>query len=249
MGLVPVSRSNEKQCTGNYFFSIDSGVKLIFVFALILSPSLAHSDEQDPKPAVAADPAAEKQSLTSQSLLGTIVPKGVQWAPPTGQQRWNVLKTKAFVGPGAYFRAFGAAAGDQNSNRPRDWGQGGGAYAKRVANRWAVFTLQDSAEAGLSAVAGYETRYVRCNCEGGLKRMGHALQFNFVTFDSKGHKVPNWPKFVSAYGVGMLSTTWTPNSKWSAEGLNRGNSQIYFGVFFNIIREFSPDIAKAFKRR
>lgn len=233
----------------NVNFSISSVVKHFVLLGLLVLAGVAQADEQEQKPVAEPAKPAEKQSVTSQSLMGTIVPKDVAWSAPTGQQRWEVLKTKAFVGPGAYFRAFGAAAGDQSSNRPRDWGQGADAYAKRVANRWAVFTLQDSAEAGLAAAAGYEPRYVRCKCEGGMKRMGHAMAWNFVTYDSKGRTVPNWPKFVSAYGVGMLSTTWTPNSKWSAEGLNRGNSQLYFGVFFNIIREFSPDIAKAFKRR
>jgi hypothetical protein len=178
-----------------------------------------------------------------------VLPKEVEWKPVTSTQRWEIYRDKTFQSPGAYFRAFGAAAGDQMNDRPVAWEQGLKGYSRRVGQRFITFTLQDSAESGLAAAAGYDPRYVRCRCTGAGARIGHAFKMNFLTLDSSGKKVFNWPKFAGAYGVGMLSTTWVNEYKWSSQGLQAGNSQLYFGVLFNVVREFGPEIKRKFKRK
>jgi hypothetical protein len=182
-------------------------------------------------------------------MFGTTVLRTDEWKPPTSEVRWRVYSQKVVTGPGAYFRAFGSALGDQSANRPAEWGQGWDAYGKRAGNRFLTFTLQDSAEAGLSAAAGYEPRYVQCKCDGFLKRLGHAAKWNSVTYDNSGKTVFNWPKFVAAYGVGVLSTTYTPQTKWSAEGIRNGNAQLYFGVAFNLVKEYVPDLIRKVRKK
>lgn len=178
-----------------------------------------------------------------------ILPKEVEWKPVTSEQRWKIYRDKTYSSPGAYFRSFGAAAGDQLNKQPPSWPQGLEGYSRRVGQRFVTFTLQDSAEAALSGAIGYEPRYVRCKCEGAGRRLGHAIQMNFLTFDHNGKKVVHWPKFAGAYGAGLLSTTWVKDYKWSAQGIQAGNSQIYFGVVLNIVREFGPELKRVFKRK
>ena len=72
---------------------------------------------------------------------------------------------------------------------------------------------------------------------------------NFLTLNREGKQVFNWPKFAGAYSAGMASTTWVNEYKWSAEGLQAGNSQLYFGALFNLVREFGPELKRAFKRK
>ncbi len=59
-----------------------------------------------------------------------------------------------------------------------------------------TYSLQDTVGQGLSATVGYEMRYIQCKCTGFLPRFGHALAWNFVTYNSEGKKVFNWPSLV-----------------------------------------------------
>lgn len=107
--------------------------------------------------------------------------------------------------------------------------------SKRYGNTFLTFTLQDSAGHALSAATGYEVRYVQCKCTGLLPRIGHALLFNIVTLDQNGKRVFNWPAIGGAYAVGMLSARYTPNQKWSAEGIQAGNTAFAFGFGSSLI--------------
>jgi len=179
----------------------------------------------------------------------TVLSKEDEWKAVTSQQRWQIYRDKTFASPGSYFRSFGGAIGEQMTNQPPSWGQGWDAYGQRVGQRFITFTMQDSAEAALSAAAGYDPRYLRCKCSGGGKRVAHAFKMNFFTVNREGRNVFDWPKFVGAYSVGMASTTWVRDYKWSAQGFQAGNSQLYFGVLFNVIREFSPEIRRGLRRK
>lgn len=177
------------------------------------------------------------------------VPKEMEWKPLTSSQRWQIYRNRTYSSPGAYFRALTSAGMDQLRDRPESWPQGMEGYSRRVGHRFVTFTLQSSAEAGLSAAAGYEQRYVRCKCAGAGSRVAHAFKMNFVTLNREGNYVFAWPRFVSAYGVGMLSPTWVKEQKWSAQGLRAGNSQFYFGGLFNVVREFGPEIKRVLRRK
>ncbi|MBM3763163.1 MAG: hypothetical protein FJW36_23330 [Acidobacteria bacterium] len=161
----------------------------------------------------------------------TILPKEIEWKPVRREQRWKIYRDKTFASSGAYFRALGAASGDQASDRPLSWPQGFEGYSRRVGQRFITFTMQDSLEAGLSAAAGFEPRYVRCKCTGAGRRFAHATKMNFLTYDAAGKQVVNWPKMVGAYGAGMVSTTWVRDDKWSAQGIQAGNTQLSCGIF------------------
>lgn len=179
----------------------------------------------------------------------TILAKEVEWKPVTSAQRWQIYRNNTYESTGAYTRVVITAGLDQWRDRPPSWPQGMEGYGRRVGQRFATFTLQDSAEAGLTAIAGYEPRYVRCKCSGVKARVAHAIKMNFLTLDRNGNNAFDWPKFASAYGVGMLATTWVNDYKWSAQGIQSGNSQLYFGVAFSIAREFGPEIKKVFRRK
>ena len=176
----------------------------------------------------------------SDMLVGTRVPRSLDWSPPTNEERVRVWWRGIAASPGSYIRATISSGMSHLSNSPADYGQGWGAFGKRYGNTFVTYALQDTAAQGLAAAAQYEMRYIQCKCTKVLPRIGHALAFNFVTYNHEGKKVFNWPSIAGGYAVGMLSTQYTPNQKWTAQGLQSGNSAIYFGFASSLLQEFTP---------
>ena len=182
-------------------------------------------------------------------LVGTRVPRGMTWSPPTKEERLRVLWRGLALSPGAYIRSTFTATSHHLDNKPKDYGQGWGAYGKRNLNSFATYSLQDVAAEGLAAASGYEMRYIQCKCTKVLPRIGHALWFNLVTYNHEGKTVVNWPNIVGSYSVGMLSTSYTPNQKWSAQGIQIGNSAMAFGFVSSLLQEFTPGKLFRFRKK
>ena len=223
-------------------------------FALFLCPVLFAQDSiQEPEPQQSEDlpKPVDASNITKPSqsdmLVGTRVPRNLIWSPPTNQERLRVWWRGIAASPGSYIRATITAGTNHLSNTPTDFGQGWDAFGKRYVNTFATYALQDTAAQGLAAIAHYEMRYIQCKCSDVKGRIAHAIAFNFVTFDKKGKTVFNWPSIVGGYAVGMLSTSYTPNQKWSAGGVQAGNSAIYFGFASSLLQEFTP--SKIFSHR
>lgn len=200
-------------------------------------------------PLLAQDASNITQPTQADMLVGTRVPKDMEWRTPTAEERWRVLFRNLALSPGAYIRTGLTASVHHLENEPRDYGQGWLAYGKRNLNTYATYSLQDMATAGLAASAGYEMRYVQCKCTGVLPRLGHAFAFSFVTLNREGKKVLKWPKIVGNYGVGMLSTHYTPNQKWSAQGIQMGHNAMAFGILSSVLQEFTPSQLLFWKKK
>ena len=89
----------------------------------------------------------------------TILAKEVEWRPVTSKQRWQIYRDNTYESSGAYTRVVVSAGLDQWRDRPPSWPQGMEGYGRRVGQRFVTYTLQDSAEAGLSAAASKSGRY------------------------------------------------------------------------------------------
>lgn len=182
-------------------------------------------------------------------LVGGVLPKQVDYQPLTGQQRWELFVRQNFsLKGGAWFRNFGAAAGDHLGNRPEAWRQGAEGYFRRVGDRTARFTIASGIEHSLAAGLGYEVRYLRCRCTGFWPRLGHTLAWNVITVNREGRNVLNLPKVAGAFGGEALSAAWTPGVRWDVRGYQGALQEVTFGWFFNVLREFGPDIKRAFRK-
>ncbi len=163
------------------------------------------------------------------------------WQPLTGEQRWRIYWRATYANPGTFFRAAGPALGDHLNDRPEVWPQGMAGYSRRMANRFARFTLQDTMQHASSAALGYEVRYVRCGCEGFWPRFGHALLWNFLTLDRQGRPVVNAPRIGSAFAAEFIGNAWMPEGfRTNAEAFRGVGIQLGVGALFNTIREFAP---------
>jgi hypothetical protein len=172
------------------------------------------------------------------------------YVPLTNEQRLQFLIRRVVYSPGAPVRAVFQAAVDQERNKPEDWGQGAGAYGKRVANRWGRSVMRTSIETGTAAALGYEQRYIQCKCEGIPRRAIHALAMYWVTYNREGKWVPNVPRFGAAIATEYITLSWLPTGYRSPQDATRGLAfQFASGSAVNVWREFSPPLLRKLRKK
>lgn len=220
-------------------------LRYVASFTLVFCTAACAQEAQPPAPEK-HDASNITHPSQADMLVGTRVPRSLVWSPPTNEERWRVWWRGIAASPGSYIRSTISAGIGHLGNTPADYGQGWGALGQRYGNTFVTYSLQDTAAQGLAAAAHYEMRYIQCKCTKVMPRIGHALLWNFVTYDEKGKTVFNWPSIGGGYAIGMLSTTYTPNQKWSAQGIQAGNSAIMFGFASSLLQEFTP--SKLFAR-
>ncbi|GIU75860.1 MAG: hypothetical protein KatS3mg004_2947 [Bryobacteraceae bacterium] len=217
--------------------------RLALLFCL-LAPLAAPAQETPPPPPQdsppQAGPSPQSSGLKNWGRYFRTVERA-NYRPPTAAERWEIYWRSTYASPGAFFRAAGPALGDHLNHRPGTWPQGAEGYARRFANRFARFTLQDSISHASSAALGYETRYVRCGCQGFFRRFGHALAWNFLTLDRHGHTVVNAPRVGAAFAAEFIGNAWMPPGyRTTAEAVRGVGVQLGIGALFNTVREFAP---------
>lgn len=203
-------------------------------------------------PAAGQEP-AEPPARNEETALTQPAPLAKNWGryfrtveregyrPPTAAERWDIYWRTTYASPGTFFRAAGPALGDHLNDRPEVWPQGMDGYSRRFANRFARFALQDSLSHASSAALGYEVRYVRCGCSGLMRRLGHAMLWNFLTLDRNGRTVLNTPRIGSAFAAEFIGNAWMPAGYRTRQEAFRGvGIQLGVGAMFNVIREFAP---------
>jgi len=95
------------------------------------------------------------------------------YVPPTEEQKFHDFGWNAF-GPLAFTGSAVAAAIDQATDFPHQWGQGADAYSARVASNFGIGLVTATAEYSLSEAFHEDTRYYRCTCGGFFPRLWHA---------------------------------------------------------------------------
>ncbi len=197
--------------------------------------------------ALAQEPA---QPLVPARKSSTTIKRGDPYTPMTAEERLQVFLRRAVTSPGTPARAAFLAVFDQHANDPEGWGQGWDAYGRRFGNRMARSAVRNGIESASAAALGFDQRYVLCNCDGVLRRTGHALAMNFVTYNRHGHWVPNVPRVGSTIAAEYIGLTWLPPGTRTTGEATRGLAlNLLTGSLTNIWREFSPPMMRQLKTR
>lgn len=156
----------------------------------------------------------------------------------------STYSPSAILGIAAYAGAL------QEDNAPKEWGQGGGAYAKRFGSTLAWSGIHSVLAFGLDSTLHQDPRYFRTHETGFWRRTGHALRGTLLTrTDSGGETLSSW-RIGSAYGAAFLSNEWYPDRlntmRW---GLIDGSVTLGFGFASNLGAEFWPDIKRKLLHR
>jgi len=138
----------------------------------------------------------------------------------------------------------------QGLNSPREWGQGGGAYGKRLASALGGSAIHGALAFGLDSALHQDPRYFRSREAGFLRRMAHAFRGTILTrTDSGGETLSTW-RLGSDYGAAFLSNQWYPDRVNTVRlGALQGSLHLGFDFVSNLGTEFWPDVRRKILRR
>ena len=178
------------------------------------------------------------------------VTTGITYTPQTRHQRWHAYLHETFLGTQPALQIFGTALLDHLGHAPTQWGVGLRGYTHRLENRFYSAMITGSVQDSLAAMLRYDTRYLRAHDRRARRRLGHALERTFLTYNETGERVFDLPGLAGIYAGTMIPMYWHPHG-YSAfhQGIQEGNFGVMFQGGMNVIQEFRPDIERLFSRK
>lgn len=238
---------------------------LLCVAVSATTPALAQQDDataplRQPKAALSnssvAQPTWSSRAKSSRSFGPTqpsvaasrTIPPAFSYSPMTKEERWQDYEHTNFASYGAFFQAFFTGFGDDVGGTPR-WDSGITGLSEHVGSEFAAFTIGGTIHSSLAAVLHQDTRYFHCSCRGAFPRTLHAVGRTIFTYGDNGHLYPDVSGLAGIYAGPMLMTEWYP-AKYTATGYGLRQATIALGITSAVygIREFSPEIKRAFHR-
>jgi hypothetical protein len=165
----------------------------------------------------------------------------------TGKLRFHAKQTAS---PGFVVEMAAYAGVLHWMDTPREWGQGGAAYGKRVASAAGATAIRNVFAFALDSTLREDPRYRRSGHGKMFARMGHAARETFVTRTDGGRtRFATW-RFGSAVGAAYLSNVWYPDRlNTFSSGLEQGAATIGLDLLGNVAIEFWPDVRRIVLRR
>jgi hypothetical protein len=167
------------------------------------------------------------------------VQPGEVYHRPTDKEK---LRSWAFVsfGPYAFIGSAAAAGVQQAENAAPEWGQGWDAYGVRVANNFGINLVTQTTRYGLAQVFHEDTLFYRCECDGFVPRLKHAL-ISTVTArrGDDGHRTFSFSSLVAPYAGGEVAAlAWYPSRYNDKDGFRIGNYNLAVQAGLNVALEF-----------
>ncbi len=138
----------------------------------------------------------------------------------------------------------------QGLNSPREWGQGGGAYGKRLASSLGGSAIHGALAFGLDSALHQDPRYFRSRDIGFLRRTAHAFRETILTRTDSGSETLSTWRLGSDYGAAFLSNEWYPDRVNTVRlGALQGSLHLGFDFVSNLGVEFWPDVRRKILRQ
>jgi hypothetical protein len=178
------------------------------------------------------------------------VPASVVRKPPmTVAQKFRYHIRHSFDGMEAV-RAVAGGAFDEARDHPAGWGTGWDSYGVRVASHFGQHLMKEQIEFGMQALDHESPLHLRSQRSGFKNRVIDAVRYTFVASNDSEKMVPAYSRFVADYGAAFISRAWYPREYHTVRaGLSAGSTALGVDVGMNLLREFGPEIKKAFHRR
>jgi hypothetical protein len=160
---------------------------------------------------------------------------------------WLVISfgPRAVVSPAV---SAGIAMARPNYNYPNDWHQGMQGFGRQYGSRLGTKVAETTARFATGALLHEDFRYRRAESTGFGPRMFHAVGYIFVDRSDAGKPRLAVANFAGAAAGGFVPNAWLPDgfNDWKSGAKRMGTK---FGGFAiqDVLREFSPDIFKAFQ--
>ena len=171
-----------------------------------------------------------------------------QYEPITAREKFKIGTEDSFD-RGTFALAAVVAAQDQLSNSNASFGQGTEGYAHRFVTSYSDWVIGDyMTEAIFPAALHLDPRYFRRGEGGVWKRLGSAVgQIFWIRKDSGGHTF-NVAEFGGNAVAAAIGNAYYPDNRSASDTLNRLGTQVGLDVTGNILKEFWPDLRRAFHR-
>jgi hypothetical protein len=199
---------------------------------LLLVPALAQDH---------ADPADARTDFTGHilNLFGPANP-----APLTERERLHLFVLNT-IGPVPLLGESVSAAIEQGLNTPREWGQGGAGFTRRVTANLAYNAVRQTITYAAGRALGEDTRYFAATETGVWPRTRHALISTFTARRVDGGETFSVAGTMGVVGAATISSIWGPDS-WKRPGNIAKNAGMSFGfsAAFNVVREFLPSVLR-----
>jgi hypothetical protein len=178
-------------------------------------------------------------------LIFTVMPTAGVTARQAKDYRRRVASGRAVAGAAA-----NAGIG-QLRNRPREWGQGIGGYAKRFGSSLGSHVVKGTIEMGVAAAHHENLHYQRSNRHGFWPRTRYAVKSTFIVpRTNRPGKTVALGRISGNVGAGVVSRAWQPaSSAGLGAGVATGGIGLGAEVGANMAREFWPKKQKQTTRR
>ena len=158
----------------------------------------------------------------------------------TLQERIRDYDTSLFNWERLGISAFSAGLG-QWRDRPADWPQGAGGYARRFGDSLGRNAIRQTVGFAVADVLRDDQRYHSLGGGSILSRAWWALRWTVLTHSADGKAVPNLPLFAGAYSTEFIANSWYPAAISHPQNALRRGNYVLLGAFgFNLWREFAP---------
>jgi hypothetical protein len=172
------------------------------------------------------------------------------YTPLTRHERWHGYLHETFLGTQPALQIFGTALLDHIGHAPTQWGVGFHGYSHRLENRFYSTMIDGSVHASLAALLHQDTRYLRAHDSRVGRRMGHAFERTFFTYNQAGGRVFDVSGLTGIYAGTMLPMFWHPRGYSPlGQGVRAGNFGVMFQAGNNLLKEFRPDIQRLFAKK
>ncbi len=212
---------------------------------------------QQPAPSSGAPTQADSTQPQNDRIFGVLpnyrtveIPK-LQTPPLTAREKFKLAAEDSFD-PYAYVVAGAFAGVAQAQNDPKSWGQESwGPFTKRYLASFADQTDENMmTEAVVPALLKQDPRYFRLGTGSFFKRTGYAVSRIWVTRTDAGGTTFNFSEIAGAGLASAISNLYyPPENRTLSKNLSRWGIMVGEDTFFNLLKEYWPDIKhKVLKR-
>jgi hypothetical protein len=211
----------------------------IFAAAFLVNSPAASAQNvfpASPQPA----PAATSHEDLIEKVMGIVSPS--ESGELTEKKRFH-LYLFSVVGPVPVMAEIAGAGLSQWQDRPKEWGQGWGAFAERAESNLAYNGVRQTITYGTSILFHEDNRYFMSHKHGAWARTSYALRSTVTARHPDGSEAFSISSVTGVVGASAISSLWGPPSWGTAQGIAT-NAGISFALTagFNVVREFFPDI-------
>jgi hypothetical protein len=195
--------------------------------------------------AQAQEAAIDKAVNSFQSYLNMAGSRTAKDFRPLTQNERTELYLRSLTNPWGFAKAAMSGAIDQAHNKPREWGQGWGAYGQRVANIEGQYLVQKTTAYLISSPLHEDNRYFGSGKHGFWPRIEYALVSPVLARHDDGTLHVSVSQLSGVAAGAFVARLWLPPSQSNAAdaatsfGITMGSN-----VAMAVVKEFLPDLTR-----